>query len=69
MLFFQILKKDNSMINMDMLVWMAARDAGVAEPLSIKSYVDHVPNTAVPPGMETGILHKEVKSVFVGVKG
>ena len=53
----------------DMLVWMAARDAGVAEPLSIKSYVDHVPNTAVPPGMETGILHKEVKPVFVGVKG
>ena len=52
----------------DMLVWMAARDADVVEPLSIKRYVDHVPKVEVPPGLDTGVLHKEVRPVFVGVR-
>ncbi len=51
----------------EMLTWMARRDAGVAGPLSTKRFVDHIPSSAAPPGMETGVLAREVRPVFTGI--
>jgi 2-oxoglutarate ferredoxin oxidoreductase subunit beta len=53
----------------EMLTWMARRDAGVAEPLSSKSFVSHIPHSAPPPGMATGVLHREKRPVFTGIRG
>ena len=52
----------------DMLTAMTLRDEGVAVPLSSKRFVNHVPSSAPPPEMATGVLHREVRSVFVGVR-
>lgn len=51
-----------------MLTWMARRDAGVAQPLSEKSFVNYVPRSEAPPGLTTGVLHREVRPVFTGVR-
>jgi 2-oxoglutarate/2-oxoacid ferredoxin oxidoreductase subunit beta len=51
----------------EMLTWMAVRDEGVAGPLSEKRFVDHIPSSAPPPGMETGVLQNEIRPVFSGV--
>jgi len=53
----------------EMLSWMAVRDAGVAIPLSSKKFVNHVPSSAPPPGLMTGVLQREVRPVFAGVRG
>jgi len=52
----------------EMLTWMAVRDEGVAGPLSSKSFVSHVPSSAPPTGLETGVLQREVRSVFGGIR-
>jgi 2-oxoglutarate/2-oxoacid ferredoxin oxidoreductase subunit beta len=52
----------------EMLTWLARRDAGVAGPLSTKGFVNHVPSSATPAGMATGVLHREVRPVFAGVR-
>lgn len=52
----------------EMLTWIARRDAGVADQLSSKKFVSHVPSSATPPGMETGVLQREVRPVFGGVR-
>jgi len=52
-----------------MLTWMARRDAGVAEPLAVKSFVSHVPSSVTPPGLATGVLQREVRPVFAGIRG
>jgi len=52
----------------EMLTWMARRDAGVAGPLSSKKFVNHIPASATPPGMETGIFRREVRPVFQGIR-
>ncbi len=53
----------------EMLTWIARRDAGVADPLASKSFVSHVPSSATPPGLATGVLQREVRPVFGGVRG
>lgn len=53
----------------EMLSWMAVRDAGVANPLSSKKFVNHVPSSAPPPGLTTGVLQREMRPVFAGVRG
>ncbi|MCP3997168.1 MAG: 2-oxoacid:ferredoxin oxidoreductase subunit beta [bacterium] len=52
----------------EMLTWMAIRDEGVAGPLASKRFVNHVPSSAPPTPMATGVLHREVRHVFEGVK-
>ena len=52
----------------EMLTWMARRDAGVAVPLSEKKFVEHVPSSAVPLGMVTGVLERDIRPVFTGVR-
>lgn len=52
----------------EMLTWMARRDAGVAVPLAEKKFVEHVPSSAVPPGMATGVLERDIRPVFTGVR-
>lgn len=52
----------------EMLTWLARRDAGVAGPLSSKGFVNHVPSSATPAGMMTGVLKREVRPVFAGVR-
>jgi 2-oxoglutarate ferredoxin oxidoreductase subunit beta len=51
-----------------MLTGLTLRDEGVAGPLSSKRFVNHGPSSAPPPGMVTGVLHREAKPVFVGVR-
>jgi len=52
----------------DMLTWMARRDAGVAVPLASKGFVNHIPSSQTPAGMETGVLLREVRPVFSGIR-
>jgi len=52
----------------EMLTWMARRDAGVAGPLASKKFVSHVPRSVTPPGMTTGVLHRELRPVFTGIR-
>jgi 2-oxoglutarate ferredoxin oxidoreductase subunit beta len=52
----------------EMLTWMTRRDQGVAGPLSAKSFVSHVPASVLPDGMETGVLHRESRPVFAGIR-
>lgn len=52
----------------EMLTWMARRDAGVATPLAEKRFVNHIPASATPPGMAMGILNREMRPVFAGVR-
>lgn len=52
----------------EMLTWMARRDAGVAGPLASKGFVSHVPSSHTPAGMETGVLLREVRPVFSGIR-
>jgi len=52
-----------------MLTWMARRDEGVAGPLSSKKFVNYVPPSTAPPGLTTGVLQREVRPVFVGIRG
>lgn len=51
----------------EMLSWMARRDAGVAGPLSEKRFVNHIPTSPTPPGMDTGVLVREIRPVFSGI--
>lgn len=53
----------------EMLTWMASRDAGVAGALSAKRFVNHLPATAVQPGLASGVLHRELRPVFTGIGG
>ncbi len=53
----------------EMLLWMARLEQGVAAPLAEKRFVDHVPRPAVPDGVVTGVLHRETRPVFSGVRG
>ncbi len=52
----------------EMLTWMARRDAGVAVPLSEKKFVEHVPSSPVPTGLTTGVLERDIRPVFTGVR-
>jgi hypothetical protein len=52
-----------------MLTLMARHDAGVAGPLSSKTFVNHVPPSATPPGLTTGVLQREMRPVFTGIRG
>jgi 2-oxoglutarate ferredoxin oxidoreductase subunit beta len=52
----------------EMLTWMARRDAGVAGALASKGFVNHIPSSETPPGMETGVLRREVRPVFSGIR-
>ncbi len=53
----------------EMLTLMARNDAGVAGPLSSKRFVNHVPRSVTPPGMSTGVLQREVRPAFAGIRG
>jgi 2-oxoglutarate ferredoxin oxidoreductase subunit beta len=53
----------------EMLTWLAVRDEGVAGPLSAKRFVNHVPTSAPAPGIKTGVLQREVRPVFSGIRG
>ena len=44
------------------------RDAAVAGPLAAKRFVNHVPSSEPPPGMDTGVLQREVRPVFSGIR-
>lgn len=52
----------------EMLSWMSVRDEGVAGPLSEKRFVNHIPTQAPPPGMQTGVLQREIRPVYAGVR-
>jgi 2-oxoglutarate ferredoxin oxidoreductase subunit beta len=52
----------------EMLTLMARRDSGVASPLSEKRFVNHVPSSPTPAGIDTGVLHREVRPVFAGIR-
>ncbi len=52
----------------EMLTWMARRDAGVAGALASKGFVNHIPASATPAGMTTGVLVREVRPVFSGIR-
>jgi 2-oxoglutarate ferredoxin oxidoreductase subunit beta len=52
----------------EMLTWMARRDAGVAVPLASKGFVNHIPSSQTPVGIETGVLLREVRPVFSGIR-
>ena len=49
-----------------MLVWMTRMEQGVADPLAEKTFVEHIPASAIPAGMETGVLHREERPIFEG---
>jgi len=52
----------------DMLNWMAVRDEGVAGPLSEKRFVSNVTATVPAPALRTGVLQREIRRVFQGVR-
>lgn len=52
-----------------MLSWMAGRDEGVTIPLATKQFVNHVPSSSPPAGLTTGVLYREVRPVYAGVRG
>ncbi len=52
-----------------MLSWMAVRDEGVTIPLADKQFVKTLPPSTPPPGMQTGVLHREIRPVYSGVRG
>jgi len=52
----------------EMLTWMSVRDEGVAGPLAEKRFVKHIPSQAPPAGMETGVLQREIRPVYAGVR-
>jgi 2-oxoglutarate ferredoxin oxidoreductase subunit beta len=52
----------------EMLTSLTIRDKGVAEPLASKRFVNHVPSSTPPPGVATGVLRREVRPVFMGVR-
>ena len=51
----------------EMLTWMTRMEQGVAVPLADKAFVDHVPTSAIPEGIDTGVLNREEREVFTGV--
>ena len=53
----------------EMLVSLTSRDSGVAGPLAAKRFVNHVPSSEPPPGMDTGVLQREVRPIFSGIRG
>ncbi len=53
----------------EMLNWMAVRDEGVAVPLSEKRFVSHVPVAPPAPALVTGVLQREIRNVYAGVRG
>jgi len=52
----------------EMLTWMARCDDGVSGPLSSKKFVNHVPSSVAPPSLATGVLQRDVRPVFAGVR-
>ncbi len=52
----------------EMLNWMAVRDEGVAGPLSEKRFVSTVTATVPAPALRTGVLQREVRPVYAGVR-
>ncbi|MFV2040053.1 MAG: thiamine pyrophosphate-dependent enzyme [Acidimicrobiales bacterium] len=52
----------------EMLTFLALRDEGIAGPLASKRFVNHVPSSQPPPGVETGVLHSELRAVFSGIR-
>ena len=52
----------------NMLSWMTVQDEGVAGPLSAKRFVNHVPITVLSPALATGVLEREVRPVFSGIR-
>ncbi len=52
----------------DMLNWMAVRDEGVAGPLCEKRFVSAVTATVPAPALRTGVLQREIRRVFQGVR-
>lgn len=52
----------------DMLNWMAVRDEGVAGPLAEKRFVSNVTATVPAPALRTGVLQREIRRVFQGVR-
>ncbi|GMQ94514.1 MAG: 2-oxoacid:ferredoxin oxidoreductase subunit beta [Acidimicrobiia bacterium] len=52
----------------EMLNWMAVRDEGVAGPLAEKRFVSHVPATVPAPALTTGVLQREIRAVYSGVR-
>lgn len=52
----------------EMLNWIAVRDEGIAEPLAEKRFVDHVPVIEPAIGVETGVLQREIRPIYAGVR-
>ena len=52
----------------DMLTALTLRDEGVSGPLSSKRFVNHVPTATPPPGVTTGVLQRDIRPVFMGVR-
>lgn len=53
----------------EMLTLLARRDEAVACQLADKRFVNHVPSSPTPLGLKTGLLHKETRPVFSGIRG
>ncbi|MDK1019941.1 MAG: hypothetical protein QGD89_11160, partial [Actinomycetota bacterium] len=52
-----------------MLNWMSVRNEDVAGPLAEKRFVSHVPAPVPAPGLRTGVLQREIRAVYSGVRG
>ncbi|MDH3300694.1 MAG: thiamine pyrophosphate-dependent enzyme [Acidimicrobiia bacterium] len=52
----------------EMLTRMTREGDGVAVALAEKRFVDHVPPSAAPAGLATGVLHREQAPVYGGVR-
>ncbi|MCP4223028.1 MAG: 2-oxoacid:ferredoxin oxidoreductase subunit beta [Actinomycetia bacterium] len=52
----------------DMLISMTRDEDGVAVPLASKRFVDHIPSSADPAGLTTGVLHQHEAPVYSGVR-
>jgi 2-oxoglutarate ferredoxin oxidoreductase subunit beta len=52
----------------EMLTLMARRDSGVASALSEKRFINHVPSSPTPAGIDTGVFQREVRPVFAGIR-
>lgn len=52
----------------EMLTWMARRDEGVSIPLADKKFVETIAASAAPQGMATGVLEREIRPVFSGIR-
>ncbi len=53
----------------EMLTLLTRRGETVAGQLADKRFVDTVPSSETPPGLETGVLRRETRPVFTGIRG